>query len=76
MPRTKANPKDIADQLHAQAIPDVESALDSIDAILACELSAGVVRNVVAAQKELVRGLGSLKASLAVALVEAEEAGS
>lgn len=75
MPRLKANPKDVADQLHAQAIPDVESALDTLDRILESELSAGVVRNVVAAQKELVRGLGSLKAALAVALVEAEEQG-
>lgn len=75
MPRTKANPKHVADNLHAQAIPDVESALDSLDRILESELSAGVVRNVVAAQKELVKGLGSLKAALAVALVEAEDQG-
>jgi hypothetical protein len=75
MTRTKAYPQDIADQLDAQTIPDVESALDSIDGILALELSAGVVRNVIAAQKELVRVLGSLKAAHAAATVEAQEAG-
>jgi hypothetical protein len=75
MPRTKANPQDVADQLDSQTVPDVESALDSIDGILAQELSASVVRNVIAAQRELVRGLGSLKAAQAAATVEAQEAG-
>jgi len=74
MPRLKANPQQVADQLHAQAIPDLEGALDAIDSILACELSAGVVRNLIASKKELVKGLGSLKAALAAAIVEAQEA--
>jgi hypothetical protein len=73
MPRTKANPQQVADLLHAQAIPDLEGALDSVDLILEQELSAGIVRNLLASKRELARGLGSLKAALAAALVEAQE---
>ncbi len=74
MPRTKANPQDVADQLDSQTIPDVESALDSLDRILEDELLAGTVRNLLAAKKELSRALGSLKAAQAAATVEAQEA--
>ena len=74
MPRIKANPQDVADQLDSQTIPDVESALDSVDRILEDELLAGTVRNLLAAKKELSRALGSLKAAQAAAAVEAQEA--
>ena len=73
MPRTKADPQQVADLLHAQAIPDLEGALGSVDRILEQELSAGVVRNLIGGKKELVKGLGSLRAALAAALVEAQE---
>lgn len=73
MPRTKANPQQVADLLQAQAIPDLESALDAVDRILEQELSAGIVRNLIGGKKELIKALGSLKAARAAALVEAEE---
>jgi len=73
MTRTKANPQQVADQLHAQTIPDLEGALDSIDSILEQELSAGIVRNLLGGKKEMVKALGSLKAAYAVASVEAQE---
>ncbi len=75
MPRTKANPQDVADLLDAQAVPDLQSAQDVVDRILEQELSAGTVRNLIAAKKELAKGLASVKAAHAAAVVEAQEAG-
>ena len=62
----------IADQLKAQAIPDADSALAVVEEIIAtAEMSAPLVRNVIGAQKELVKALSSMAA--AVAITEQQE---
>ena len=57
----------IADQLKAQAIPDADSALAVVEEIIAtAEMSAPLVRNVIGAQKELVKALSSMAAAVAI----------
>ena len=65
--RKRVDPALIADQIKAQAIPDADSALAVVEEIIAtAEMSAPLVRNVIGAQKELVKAISSLTAALAV----------
>lgn len=65
--RVKPEQHLISDLLQGAILPDCNDALDALDEIVErYELSAGQVRNLVAAQKELNKAIGSLQAALVV----------